>query len=57
MTTFTSNNEAKKVAEQIAKTIQVFFTNEGLLFECSRFEFDVFLKLYHPTEFKIVTVH
>ena len=30
MTTFTSNNEAKKVAEQIAKTIQVFFTNEGL---------------------------
>ena len=30
MTTFTSNNEAKKVAEQIAKTIQVFFTNGGL---------------------------
>ena len=30
MTTFKSNNEAKKVAEQIAKTIQVFFTNEGL---------------------------
>ena len=30
MTTFTSNNEAKKVAEQIAKTTQVFFTNEGL---------------------------
>ncbi len=30
MTTFTSNNEAKKVAEQIAKTIHVFFTNEGL---------------------------
>lgn len=30
MTTFTSNYEAKKVAEQIAKTIQVFFTNEGL---------------------------
>ena len=30
MTTFTSNSEAKKVAEQIAKTIQVFFTNEGL---------------------------
>ena len=30
MTTFTSNNEAKKVAEQIANTTQVFFTNEGL---------------------------
>lgn len=30
MTTFRSNNEAKKVAEQIAKTTQVFFTNEGL---------------------------
>ena len=30
MTTFISNNEAKKVAEQIAKTTQVFFTNEGL---------------------------
>lgn len=30
MTTFTSNNEAKKVAEKIAKTTQVFFTNEGL---------------------------
>jgi peroxiredoxin family protein len=30
MITFTSNNEAKKVAEQIAKTTQVFFTNEGL---------------------------
>ena len=30
MATFTSNNEAKKVAEQIAKTTQVFFTNEGL---------------------------
>ena len=30
MTTFTSNNEAKKVAEQIAKTTQVFFTHEGL---------------------------
>ena len=30
MTTFTSNNEAKKVAAQIAKTTQVFFTNEGL---------------------------
>ena len=30
MTTFTSNNEAKKVAEQIAKTTQVFFTNEVL---------------------------
>ena len=30
MTTFTSKNEAKKVAEQIAKTTQVFFTNEGL---------------------------
>ena len=30
MTTFTSNNEAKKAAEQIAKTTQVFFTNEGL---------------------------
>jgi len=29
MKTFISNNEAKKVAEQIAKT-QVFFTNEGL---------------------------
>ena len=30
MAFFTSNNEAKKVAEQIAKTTQVFFTNEGL---------------------------
>jgi N-acetylmuramoyl-L-alanine amidase len=30
MRLFTSNNEAKKVAEQIAKTTQVFFTNEGL---------------------------
>jgi hypothetical protein len=30
MTNFKSNNEAKKVAEQIAKTTQVFFTNEGL---------------------------
>jgi hypothetical protein len=30
MTTFTSNNEAKKVAGQIAKTTQIFFTNEGL---------------------------
>jgi peroxiredoxin family protein len=30
MKTFTSNNEAKKVVEQIAKTTQVFFTNEGL---------------------------
>ena len=30
MTTFTSNNEAKKVAGKIAKTTQVFFTNEGL---------------------------
>ena len=30
MATFTSNNEAKKVAKQIAKTTQVFFTNEGL---------------------------
>ena len=30
MKLFTSNNEAKKVAEQIAKTTQVFFTNEGL---------------------------
>ena len=30
MATFTSNNEAKRVAEQIAKTTQVFFTNEGL---------------------------
>lgn len=30
MTTFKSNNEAKKVAEQIAKTAQVFYTNEGL---------------------------
>ena len=30
MTKFISNNEAKKVAAQIAKTTQVFFTNEGL---------------------------
>jgi peroxiredoxin family protein len=30
MRLFTSNNEAKKVAVQIAKTTQVFFTNEGL---------------------------
>lgn len=30
MVTFKSNNEAKKAAEQIAKTTQVFFTNEGL---------------------------
>lgn len=30
MKTFSSNNEAKKVAEQIAKTTQVFFTDEGL---------------------------
>ena len=30
MKTFRSNNEAKKAAEQIAKTTQVFFTNEGL---------------------------
>ena len=30
MTTFISNSEAKKVAAQIAKTTQVFFTNEGL---------------------------
>lgn len=30
MTNFKSNNEAKKVAAQIAKTTQVFFTNEGL---------------------------
>ena len=30
MKMFTSNYEAKKVAEQIAKTTQVFFTNEGL---------------------------
>lgn len=30
MKKFTSNNEAKKVAEQIAKTTQVFLTNEGL---------------------------
>ena len=30
MTTFTSNKKKKKVAEQIAKTTQVFFTNEGL---------------------------
>jgi hypothetical protein len=30
MTTFTNNNEARKVAEQIAKTTQVFFRNEGL---------------------------
>lgn len=30
MRLFTSNNEAKKVAEQIAKTTQVFFRNEGL---------------------------
>jgi hypothetical protein len=30
MRLFTSNNEAKKVVEQIAKTTQVFFTNEGL---------------------------
>jgi hypothetical protein len=30
MKTFNSNNEAKKLVEQIAKTTQVFFTNEGL---------------------------
>ena len=30
MTTFKSNSEAKKVAEQISKTKQVFFTNEGV---------------------------
>ena len=30
MNTFTSENEAKKLVEQIAKTTQVFFTNEGL---------------------------
>jgi peroxiredoxin family protein len=30
MRNFISNNEAKKLAEKIANTTQVFFTNEGL---------------------------
>jgi len=30
MATFTSDNKAKEVAAQIAKTTQVFFTDEGL---------------------------
>ena len=30
MTTFRSDNEARKTAEKIANTTQVFFTNDGL---------------------------